>query len=347
MFFRAKTSKLDNSKSEDKIKVAFFSTETYDVNSFNKHIDPKNFSIDFYEERLTEKTVHLAKGYDVICIFTNDIVNENVADKLVEYGVKFIALRCAGYNNIDFKALKNRIQVANVPAYSPNAVAEHAMALLLTSIRRIHKAYNRTRNFNFDLDDLIGFELHGKTIGVIGAGKIGKEFIKICRGFGMEVIAYDKFPSEKGNINFVDKDELFKKSDIISIHCPLTSHTKHIINKSSIAKMKKGVVIINTSRGGLIDSDALLEGLLSRKVGAACLDVYEDEEEIFSKDLSSHIMSDDTLTRLIALPNVIVTAHQAFLTEEALQNIAETTLKNIDQFFTKGKSDNTLYNNSK
>lgn len=342
MFFRTKTTRTNDVENKNSIRVAFFSTETYDVDSFNRYIDPKRFAIDFYEERLTEKTVHLAQGYDAICIFTNDIINEAVADKLVEYGVKFIALRCAGYNNVDLKALKGRIQVANVPAYSPNAVAEHAMALLLTSIRRIHKAYNRTRNFNFDLDDLIGFELHGKTIGVIGAGKIGREFIKICRGFGMEVIAYDKFPSEKGDITFVDKDELFKRSDIISIHCPLTPHTKHIINKSSIAKMKKGVVIINTSRGGLIDSDALLDGLLSRKVGAACLDVYEDEEEIFSKDLSSHIMADDVLTRLIALPNVIVTAHQAFLTEEALQNIAETTLKNIDQFFTKGKSDNDL-----
>jgi D-lactate dehydrogenase len=343
MFFRGKVSKR-NSIIEDKnkIKVAFFSAETYDVDSFNRYNNSGEFSIDYYEERLTEKTVHLTKGYDAICIFTNDVVNGVVVDKLVEYGVKFIALRCAGYNNVDLKALKGRIQVANVPAYSPNAVAEHAMALLLTSIRRIHKAYNRTRNFNFDLDDLIGFELHGKTIGVIGAGKIGREFIKTCRGFGMEVIAYDKFPSEKGNITFVDKDELFRRSDIISIHCPLTPHTKHIINKSSIAKMKKGVVIINTSRGGLIDSDALLEGLLTRKIGAACLDVYEDEEEIFSKDLSSHIMSDDVLTRLIALPNVIVTAHQAFLTEEALQSIAETTLKNIDQFFTKGKSDNEL-----
>lgn len=325
-----------------KIKIAMFDAKKNDVDYFGAANDDGKYKINFFEEKLAPDTAHLAAGSDVVCVFTNDIVNKEVINKLAEEGVKFIALRCAGYNNVDLSAAHKKIAVANVPNYSPYSVAEHAMAMLLTSVRRIHKAYNRTKEFNFDIDDLVGVELHGKTVGVIGTGRIGKKFINICKGFGMKVIAYDKFPDEKSNINYVDKDELFRESDIISIHCLLTNLTKHIINKNSIAKMKKGVIIINTSRGGLIDSDALLDGLMNKKIGAACLDVYEDESNIFFRDLSNHIMRDDVLARLLSMPNVIITSHQAFLTEEALKNIANTTLKNIDEFFATGFCANEL-----
>ena len=233
-----------------------------------------------------------------------------------------------------------------VPAYSPYAVAEHTMALLLTSIRRIHKAYIRSRDYNFSLANLTGFDLHGKTVGVIGTGRIGRVFIDICRGFGMKVLAYDKFRAEGldngDTIRYVELDELFRNSDIISLHCPLTEETNHLIDEKALEKCKKGVVILNTSRGGLVDAEALLMGIKSRKVGAACLDVYEEESDIFFEDNSGHIMEDDTLARLISMPNVIVTSHQAFLTEEALENIAETTVNNLVSFFEKGECPNEL-----
>jgi D-lactate dehydrogenase len=239
-----------------------------------------------------------------------------------------------------------RIHVLRVPAYSPYAVAEHAIAMLLTSIRRIHKAYIRTRDFNFSLVGMTGFDLHGKTVGVIGTGRIGRVFIDICRGFGMNVLAYDKFPAsdlDNGDtVRYVDLDELFEKSDIISLHCPLTEDTYHIISEEVIEKCKKGVVIINTSRGALVDAEALLAGIKSRKIGAACLDVYEEESELFFEDNSGHILEDDTLARLISMPNVIVTSHQAFLTDEALSNIAEVTVKNITDFFECGECQNKV-----
>ena len=264
-------------------------------------------------------------------------------DKLYESGVKLIALRSAGYNNVDVRAAFGKIHVVHVPAYSPYAVAEHAAALLLTSIRRIHKAYNRTRDYNFSLNGLTGFDLHGKTVGVIGTGRIGRIFIDICRGFSMNVIAYDRFPAPDSGIEYVTLDELFERSDIISLHCPLTDETRHLINADSIGKMKKGVVIVNTSRGALIDAEALLEGIKERRIGAACLDVYEEEADVFFEDRSGHILNDELLSRLISMPNVIVTSHQAFLTEEALKNIAETTVNNILSFFEKdGVCDNEL-----
>ena len=270
-------------------------------------------------------------------------MNKAVIDKLYEYGVKLIALRSAGYNNVDVKAAFGKIHVVHVPAYSPYAVAEHAMALLLTSVRRIHKAYNRTREFNFSLNGLTGFDLYGKTVGVIGTGKIGRIFVGICRGFGMNVIAYDRFPIADSGIKYVSLDELLAQSDIISLHCPLTDETRHMIDVAAINKMKKGVVIVNTSRGGLIDAEALLEGIKARKVGAACLDVYEEEADVFFEDRSGHIMNDDLLSLLISMPNVIVTSHQAFLTAEALNNIAETTVNNILSCFNNdGICDNEL-----
>lgn len=315
------------------MKIAFYDAKEYDKNVFSVYDGKENIEIHFYDTKLTEDTVELARGKEVVCVFVNDEVNKNVIEKLYEYGVKLIALRCAGYNNVDLSACYGKIHVVRVPAYSPYAVAEHAMALLLTSIRRIHKAYIRTRDFNFTLNGFTGFDLHGKTVGVVGTGKIGRIFIDICKGFGMKVLAYDKFPVEMENVQYVDLPELYAKSDVISLHCPLTEETRYLINKESIDQMKKGVVILNTSRGALINSEDLLNGIKERKVGAACLDVYEEESDIFFADFSGHIVNDDTLARLISMPNVIVTSHQAFLTQEALANIAETTINNIKEFF--------------
>ena len=310
------------------IKVAFFDTKTYDRPSFEHYGSLNGVEFKFLESKLNMDTVEFAKDCDAVCVFVNDSVTAQAIERLHELGVRLIALRCAGYNNVDLTAAFGKVHVAHVPAYSPYAVAEHAAALLLTSVRRIHKAYNRTRDFNFSLNGLTGFDLHGKTVGVVGTGRIGRIFIDICRGFGMEVIAYDRFPKDDG-LTYVTLDELFSRSDIISLHCPLTDETRHLVNADAIAKMKKGVVLLNTSRGALIDAEALLEGIKSRKIGAACLDVYEEEADIFFEDRSGHIMDDELLSRLISMPNVIVTSHQAFLTEEALNNIAETTVKNI------------------
>lgn len=328
------------------MKIAFFDTKPYDKPSFEKFGEERGIKFKYYETKLNEDTVDLAQGYDGVCVFVNDTINAAVIDRLCEMGVKVVALRCAGFNNVDMKYAFGRIHVLRVPAYSPYAVAEHAMAMLLTSIRRIHKAYIRTRDFNFSLAGMTGFDLHSKTVGVIGTGRIGRVFIDICRGFGMKVLAYDKFPAkdlEDGeNIRYAELDEIFRNSDIISLHCPLMEDTHHIINTETLEKCKKGVVIINTSRGALVDAEALLSGIKSRHVGAACLDVYEEESDFFFEDYSGHIMEDDTLARLISMPNVIVTSHQAFLTEEALYNIAETTVQNIVGFFENNQCPNEL-----
>ena len=323
------------------MRIAFFDTKQYDKDTFEK-FKTSDMTFKYFETKLNLDTVSLASGYDGVCIFVNDTADSAVIDKLYEYGVKFIALRCAGYNNVDIKYADGKIHIFHVPAYSPYAVAEHAIAMLLTSIRRIHKAYIRTKDFNFSLNGLTGFDLHGKTMGVIGTGKIGKIFIDICRGFGMRVIAYDKYPNTETDTEYVTLDKIYEQSDIISLHCPLNRETYHIIDAPAIEKCKKGVIILNTSRGALIDTEALLEGIKSRKIGAACLDVYEEESDVFFEDFSGHIIDDDNLARLISMPNVLVTSHQAFLTEEALNNIAETTVKNITDFFNSGKSDNEL-----
>ncbi|MBQ7364874.1 MAG: 2-hydroxyacid dehydrogenase [Clostridia bacterium] len=327
------------------MKIAFFDTKPYDKPSFDAYAQEQNLTIKYFEAKLNEDTVGLCRGYDVVCVFVNDTVNAAVIDRLCELGVHVVALRCAGFNNVDMKYAYGKIHVLRVPAYSPYAVAEHTMALLLTSIRRIHKAYIRTRDFNFSLNGMTGFDLHGKTVGVVGTGKIGRVFIDICRGFGMKVLAYDKYPVkelENDKLRYVTLDELFQNSDIISLHCPLTEETYHVIDERSLSLCKKGVVILNTSRGALVDAEALLAGIKSRKVGAACLDVYEEEAEFFFEDFSGHILEDDTLARLISMPNVIVTSHQAFLTEDALSNIAETTVDNIVTFFAKGECPNEV-----
>lgn len=324
------------------MKFAFFDAKPYDISSFEEYGKANNIKFKYFETKLTADTVELAHGYDGVCVFVNDTVDKDVIDKLCEYGVKLIALRCAGYNNVDIKHAKNKIKIVRVPAYSPYAVAEHAMAMLLTSVRRIHKAYIRTKDFNFSLNGLTGFDLHGKTMGIVGTGKIGRVFADICKGFGMKILAYDKYPAENSGLQYVTLDEVFEKSDIISFHCPLTSETERMVNKRSIAKMKKGVILINTSRGLLIDTEDLLEGIKARHIGGACLDVYEEESDFFFNDFSNHIVDDDTLARLISMPNVIVTSHQAFLTEEALGNIAETTVSNIIEFFDTGKCANEV-----
>lgn len=315
------------------MKLAFFDTKTYDVPGFDRYGVPAGVEIKYFEPNLNEDTVSLAAGFDAVCVFVNDTVNAAVVEKLYQLGVKAIVLRCAGFNNVDIKACQGKLRVFRVPAYSPHAVAEHAMALLLTINRRTHKAYNRTREFNFSLQGLAGFDLYGKTVGIIGTGKIGRVFADICKGFGMNILAYDKFPAPNSGLHYVDLPELFEKSDIISLHCPLTEETKHIINADSIARMKKSVTIVNTSRGSLINTEDLINGIKEKKVGAACLDVYEEEGDLFYEDFSGHIVQDDKLVRLIAMPNVIVTSHQAFLTNEALDNIAATTINNLVSFF--------------
>lgn len=328
------------------MKIAFFDAKPYDKPSFEKFGKENGVTFKYFETKLNEDTADLAKGFDGVCVFVNDTVNAAVIDKLCALGVKAVALRCAGFNNVDLQYAFGKIHVLRVPAYSPYAVAEHTMALLLTSIRRIHKAYIRTRDFNFSLAGMTGFDLYGKTVGVVGTGRIGQAFINICLGFGMKVLAYDKFPAKDladgERVRYVELDELFEKSDVISLHCPLTEETYHLIDEKTIERCKRGVVLLNTSRGALVDAEALLAGIKSRKVGAACLDVYEEESDFFFEDFSGHILEDDTLARLISMPNVIVTSHQAFLTEEALSNIAETTVNNLVGFEKDGRCPNEL-----
>lgn len=326
------------------ITISFYDTKPYDKKYFNIINEQYGFTINYFETKLSARTAKLAEGSDAVCAFVNDDVSAPTVDALNKLGIKIIAMRCAGYNNVDIRYAQDKIPVVRVPAYSPHAVAEHAMALLLTLNRRIHKAFLRTRDFNFSLNGLTGFDLYGKTVGVVGTGKIGSAFIDICRGFGMKVLAYDVFPNVE-NVDYTDMDTLLKSSDLISLHCPLTPSTRHIINAKSIDKMKKGVFIVNTSRGALIDSEALLYGLLNEKLGGACLDVYEEESDLFYEDNSATIVKDDILSRLICLPNVIVTSHQGFLTGEALTNIASTTLENISEFFADGSLDNQILMN--
>ena len=328
------------------MKIAFFDTKPYDIPSFSRYAEQNGIFIKFFETKLNEDTVELANGFDGVCVFVNDTVNSTVIDRLCDMGVRYVALRCAGFNNVDTKYAYGRLHVFRVPAYSPYAVAEHAIAMLLTSIRRIHKAYIRTRDFNFSLTGMTGFDLHEKTVGVVGTGKIGRVFIDICKGFGMKVLAYDKYPAKDldngDTVRYVSLDTLFAESDIISLHCPLTEETYHMIDENSIEKCRRGVMIINTSRGALVDAEALLAAIKSRKVGGACLDVYEEESDLFFEDYSGHIIEDDTLARLISMPNVIVTSHQAFLTEEALDNIALTTINNLVDFEKNGECPNEL-----
>lgn len=317
-------------------KIAFLGAKPYDIASFDKVNEKYNYDIRYYKGHLNPNNVVLTQDTDVVCIFVNDTADAAVIDAMVDNGVKLLALRCAGFNNVDLKAAKGKLPVVRVPAYSPYAVAEYSLALMLSLNRKIHRAYWRTRDGNFSLNGLMGFDMHGKTIGIIGTGKIARILIRLLKGFGMRILAYDlypdmKFAGEEG-ISYVSLDELYRESDIISLHCPLTDQTKYMIDKDSIDKMKEGVMIINTGRGQLINTNDLIEGLKEKKIAAAGLDVYEEEGEYFYEDKSDKIIDDDVLARLLSFNNVIVTSHQAFFTKEALHNIAETTLQNIEDF---------------
>lgn len=317
-------------------KIAFFGAKPYDIASFDKVNEQYGYDIRYFKGHLNANNVMLTAGADVVCIFVNDTADAAVIDALVKNGVKLLALRCAGFNNVDLEAAKGRLPIVRVPAYSPYAVAEYTLALMLSLNRKIHRAYWRTRDGNFSLIGLMGFDMHGKTAGIIGTGKIARILIHILKGLGMRILANDLYPDEafarEEGFEYVPLDVLYRESDIISLHCPLTDQTRYLINDDSIARMKKGVMIINTGRGQLIHTNALIEGLKEKKISAAGLDVYEEEGDYFYEDKSDKIIDDDVLARLLSFNNVIVTSHQAFFTKEAMHNIAETTMQNIEAF---------------
>ena len=314
--------------------------------AFDKANKKNKFEFTYFESKLDGHTVSLAANHDAVCVFVNDVLDARVIDELAKKGVKTIALRCAGFNNVDLRqAHKQKLHIVRVPAYSPYAVAEHALGLILALNRRYHRAYNRVREGNFSLDGLLGYDIHGKTIGVIGTGRIGQVFCRMMTGFEVRILAYDKFPNEKlrsKGLEYVSLQDLYEQSDIISLHCPFNHDTFHMINDYAIQTMKPGVTIINTSRGPLIDSKAVIKGIKSGKIGYLGLDVYEEEGDLFFEDLSEQVIQDDTFVRLQTFPNVLITSHQAFFTKEAVDNIAETTLQNLRDIGEKGASANEL-----
>ncbi len=312
--------------------IAFFDAKPYDRQSFSM-VEDEDINIRYFENKLNADTVSMAACCDGVCAFVNDNVDKNVINKLYEYGVGVVAMRCAGYNNVDIKAANGKVKILRVPAYSPYAIAEHTMGMILTLNRKLHKAYIRTRDHNFSLDGLCGFDLHKKTVGIVGTGKIGCAFSEICNGFGMKVLGYDPYENSEFKGEYCDFDRLLTQSDIVSLHCPLTKDNHNLINRETVNKMKKGVYIINTSRGQLIDTEAIIEGIKSGQIGAAGLDVYEEETTLFFEDKSDDIIYDDKFLTLISMPNVLVTSHQAFLTREALYGIAETTMQNFKAYF--------------
>jgi D-lactate dehydrogenase len=327
-------------------KIAFFDTKPYDRIFFDQANKEHGNNIAYFADKLNEHTVGLTAGSDVVCIFVNDKIDAETVRTLKDNGIQLIALRCAGYNNVDLEAVYGNIHVVRVPAYSPHAVSEHALALLLSLNRKTHKAYNRVREGNFSIDGFLGFDLNGKTAGIVGTGQIGRCLVSALKGLGMDVLAYDVSPDEayakKEGLRYVGLDEIWAKSDVISLHCPLTPETRHLINEEAIKKMKKGVILINTGRGALVDAKALVEGLKKGVIGGAGLDVYEEESDYFFEDYSSTIISDDVLARLLTFPNVLITSHQGFFTREAMTNIAETTLGNIEDFFGGGYLKNEI-----
>lgn len=319
------------------VKIAFFDAHRYEIQAFDAENARFGHEISYFEPRLTRDTAQLAKGFPAVCSFVNDRVDAPTLAVLKDGGTGIVALRSAGYNHVDLvEAARLQMPVVRVPEYSPHAVAEHTVLLALAVIRKIHRAWVRVREGNFSLDGLVGFDLYGKRVGIIGTGRIGRTALEIFKGFGCELVAYDLFPNEKAaaeiGYKYVQLDDLYRTSDIISLHVPLTPETSHLIGASALAHMKRGVVIVNTGRGELIDTRALIDGLKSGKVGAAGLDVYEEEEGLFFRDLSDRVLQDDVLARLLMFPNVLVTAHQAFLTREALANIAQTTLGSVTAF---------------
>ncbi len=319
------------------IKIAFFDTKPYDKRSFDEVNKAFGFEIKYFKTRLSNETVELTDGYDVVCAFVNDELDKSVLEHLQKHGIELIALRCAGYNNVDLKQAYEHVHVVRVPSYSPYSVAEHASALILALNRKTHRAYYRTRDGNFSIDGLMGFDLHGKTAGIIGTGKIGQSLISILKGYGMRILAFDLFPNHEyaktAGIEYTDLKTLYKESEVISLHCPLTPETHYLINDEAVDLMKPGVILINTGRGLLINTLALIKGLKSGKIGGAGLDVYEEEAKYFFEDFSNSAISDDILARLMTFPNVLITSHQGFFTREALLSIAETTLQNISDFY--------------
>ncbi len=324
--------------------LCFYDTKPYDRIYFDRFKSAYGFEIDYFETKLSPKTAVLAKGRSAAIAFVNDDLSAKTIKALGESGIRCVALRCAGFNNVDLEAAKGKLRLYRVPDYSPYAVAEHSVAMLLTLNRKTHKAYLRTRDFNFSLNGFVGFDLHGKTVGIIGTGKIGLALAEICKGFGMKVLAYDPVQRDVPYIEYAALDELLHRSDIVSLNCPLTKETRHIICRRTLALLKPNAIIINTSRGALIDSEALLDALISERLGGACLDVYEEETSLFYEDYSNHIVRDDILARLISLPNVLVTSHQAFLTHDALCAIAQTTLQNISDFLAGRTNPNEIKN---
>ena len=320
----------------EKTRIIFFDIKDYDREFFEKYGKNYNYEMSFFKSRLSLENVHLTKGYDVVCAFTNDDIGKETIDAMAENGVRLLAMRCAGFNNVSLKDIHNRFKVVRVPAYSPHAIAEYTVGLILAVNRKINKAYVRTREGNFSINGLMGFDLDGKTAGIIGTGKIGQILIKILRGFDMKVIAYDLYPNQKAadelGFEYVSLDELYAKSDIISLNCPLTKDTKYMINRRSMLKMKDGVILVNTGRGMLIDSADLVEALKDKKIGAVALDVYEEEENYFFEDKSNQVIEDDILGRLLSFYNVLITSHQAYFTKEAVDAITVTTLNNIKDF---------------
>jgi len=337
---------LMNIQPSPSIKIAFFDAKPYDIESFDEANKSFGFKLSYFANHLTPETASLARGHDAVCAFVNDVIDAATIDTLSREKIRLIALRAAGYNNVDFKAAFERIHVARVPAYSPQAVAEHAVALMLALNRKIHRAYYRTRDNNFTLNGLLGFDMGGKTAGIIGTGKIGKALIGILKGFGMRVLAYDSVPDtafqKSAGFEYVDLETLYQGSDILSLHCPLTQETHHLINEATLRRMKRGVMIINTGRGMLIDSKALIGGLKTGQVGFAGLDVYEEESDYFFEDFSDKVLTDDVLARLLSFNNVVITSHQGFFTREALSNIAQTTLGNVKEFFAEQKLTNEI-----
>ncbi len=319
------------------VKIAFFDAKPYDREFFDAANVDFQYEIRYFENHLTFDTVVLADGCNVVCAFVNDTISAEVVQELNRRNVKLVALRSAGYNNVDLKAAYRVMPVVRVPGYSPHAVAEHAVALIMSLNRKIHKAYYRTRDANFSITGLLGFDMAGKVAGIIGTGRIGQIAAKILRGFDMEVLAYDLYPNEAfasaESVRYVPLDELYRRADVISLHCPLSPATYHLVNAESLAQMKDGVMLINTGRGGLVDTKALIDALKGGKVGSAGLDVYEEESEFFFEDYSNQVLTDDILARLLTFSNVLITAHQGFFTREALSSIARTTLQNIRDFF--------------
>ena len=328
------------------MNFAFFDAKPYEIPYFEKYAEKAGIKFEYFTARLDESTVKLVEGFDGICVFANDTLSGRIIDKLAEYEVRTVALRCTGFNNVDMKHAFGKIRVVRIPYYSRHAVAEHTAAMLLSLLRHIPKSCARTKELNFDLSGIVGRELYGKTVGIIGTGRIGRAFASICLGLGMRVLAYDKFKSEEliagGRVKYTALPELFMESDVISLHCPLKEETYHTVGESSLSLCKDGVIILNTSRAGLVDGDALFEALKSGRVGGACLDIYEEEADLFSKTHSAPISEESTLARLISLPNVIACAHQGYLTEENLDYIAQTTVKNIVELKETNKCKNEL-----